>query len=330
MNNYGTPKKQGLYDPAFEHDACGMGFVVNINGEKSYDIVDDALTVLENMSHRGASGSDESGDGAGITVQIPHDFFKRESEVLDFELPEEGNYGVGMIFAHKYDKFRSIQMKTFTDIVAEEGQEVLGWRDVPVDGAIIGDKAKASMPRIIQVFIKKNDNITDYMNFERKLYVIRKRAEKTIGPMSEQNGGIFYFASLSSKTLVYKGMLTSEQLRNFYLDLSDLEFKSALAMIHSRFSTNTFPSWERAHPNRFLVHNGEINTIRGNVNWMNARQKRMTSPYFENIHKVFPIIDESGSDSSMFDNCLEFLYLTGRSLQESIMMMIPEPWEKIK
>jgi glutamate synthase (ferredoxin) len=330
MNNYGVPNKQGLYDPAFEHDACGMGFVVNINGEKSYDIVDDALTVLENMSHRGASGSDESGDGAGITVQIPHDFFKRECEVLDFELPEEGNYGVGMIFAHKYDKFRNIQMKTFTDIAEEEGQHVLGWRDVPVDGTIIGEKAKASMPRIIQVFIKKNDSIADSMAFERKLYVIRKRAEKTIGPMSEQNGGIFYFASLSSKTVVYKGMLTSEQLRNFYLDLSDLEFKSCLAMIHSRFSTNTFPSWERAHPNRYLVHNGEINTIRGNVNWMNARQKRMTSPYFENIYKVFPIIDETGSDSSMFDNCLEFLYLTGRSLQESIMMMIPEPWEKNK
>ncbi|MGB4438356.1 MAG: glutamate synthase large subunit [Sedimentibacter sp.] len=331
MNNYGIPKKQGLYDPMFEHDACGMGFVVNINGEKSYDIVDDALTVLENMSHRGASGADEhTGDGAGLTVQIPHDFFKRECEVLDFELPEEGNYAVGMIFAHKYDKFRNIQIQTFTDIAAEEGQEVLGWRDVPVDSTIIGEKANASMPRIIQVFIKKNDSISDYMNFERKLYVIRKRAEKTIGPMSEQNGGIFYFASLSSKTIVYKGMLTSEQLRNFYLDLSDLEFKSALAMIHSRFSTNTFPSWERAHPNRYLVHNGEINTIRGNVNWMNARQKGMKSPYFDNVQKVFPIIDESGSDSSMFDNCLEFLYLTGRSLQESIMMMIPEPWEKNK
>lgn len=329
MDNYGTLKKQGLYDPLFEHDACGMGFVVNINGEKSYDIVDDALTVLENMSHRGASGADEnSGDGAGITVQLPYDFFRRECEVLDFELPEEGNYAVGMIFAHKYDKFRNIQIKAFEDIVSEEGQQVLGWRDVPIDSTIIGEKANASMPRIIQVFIKKDASITDHMNFERKLYVIRKRAEKTIGPMSEQNGGIFYFASLSCKTIVYKGMLTSEQLRNFYLDLSDLDFKSAMAMIHSRFSTNTFPSWERAHPNRYLVHNGEINTIRGNVNWMNARQKGMKSPYFSNIQKVFPIIDESGSDSSMFDNCLEFLYLTGRSLQESIMMMIPEPWEK--
>jgi glutamate synthase (ferredoxin) len=329
MDNYGMLKKQGLYDPIFEHDACGMGFVVNINGEKSYDIVDDALTVLENMSHRGASGADEnSGDGAGITVQLPHDFFKRECEVLDFELPEEGNYAVGMIFAHKYDKFRSIQIKAFEDIVTEEGQVVLGWRDVPIDSTIIGEKAKASLPRMIQVFIKKDNSIKDSMSFERKLYVIRKRAENTIGPMSEQNGGIFYFSSLSCKTIVYKGMLTSEQLRDFYLDLSDLEFKSAMAMIHSRFSTNTFPSWERAHPNRYLVHNGEINTIRGNVNWMNARQKGMKSPYFSNIQKVFPIIDESGSDSSMFDNCLEFLYLNGRSLQESIMMMIPEPWEK--
>ena len=329
MQRNGLPNKQGLYDPAMEHDACGMGFVVNINGDKSHDIVDDALTVLENLSHRGASGADEhSGDGAGILVQIPHDFFRRECSVLGFELPEKGNYGVGMIFAHRYDRFRSEQIKAFEKIVEEEGQTVLGWREVPIDKTTVGETAKAAMPRFIQVFIKKDDATEPGIAFERKLYTIRKRAEKAIIPMSEEKGGIFYVASLSSKTIVYKGMLTAEQLRNFYLDLSDLDFISALAMVHSRFSTNTFPSWERAHPNRYVVHNGEINTIRGNVNWMKARQKCIDSSLFDDISKIYPIIDETGSDSSMFDNSLEFLYLTGRSLPQAIMMMIPEPWEK--
>lgn len=328
MQSYGLPKKQGLYDPGLEHDACGMGFVVNIKGEKSHDIIDEALTVLENLSHRGASGADENtGDGAGILVQIPHDFFKRECDVLGFDLPDKGSYGVGMIFAHRYDDFRKTQIETFEEIVREEGQTILGWREVPIDKTMVGEGAKATMPRFIQVFIQKND-ILDQKEFERKLYTIRKRAEKVIVPMCEDKGGTFYVASLSSKTIVYKGMLTSEQLRNFYLDLADLDFTSALAMVHSRFSTNTFPSWERAHPNRYLVHNGEINTIRGNVNWMKARQKCIDSPYFEDLSKVFPIVDETGSDSSMFDNSLEFLHLTGRTLPHAVMMMIPEPWEK--
>ncbi|EHQ87944.1 glutamate synthase large subunit [Desulfosporosinus youngiae] len=329
MQSYGLPKKQGLYDPALEHDACGMGFVVNIKGEKSHDIIDEALTVLENLSHRGASGADENtGDGAGILIQIPHDFFTRECDVLGFNLPEKGSYGVGMIFAHKYDDFRKTQMESFEKIVAEEGQKILGWREVPVDKTTVGEGAKAVMPRFIQVFIEKDAGISDEMDFERKLYVIRKKAEKAIVPMCEDKGGTFYVASLSSKTIVYKGMLTAEQLRHFYLDLSDLDFISALAMVHSRFSTNTFPSWERAHPNRYIVHNGEINTIRGNVNWMKARQKCISSPLFDDLSKVYPIVDESGSDSAMFDNSLEFLYLTGRSLPHSVMMMIPEPWEK--
>lgn len=329
MQNYDLPKKQGLYDPQMEHDACGMGFVVNIKGNKSHDIVDDALTVLENLNHRGASGADENtGDGAGIMVQIPHDFFKRECDVLGFELPEKGNYGVGMIFAHKYSDFRKTQIEAFEKIVQEEGQQILGWREVPIDKTTIGESAKAVMPRFIQVFIKKGENVTDERDFERKLYTIRKMAEKVIVPMCEDKGGIFYVASLSSKTIVYKGMLTAEQLRNFYLDLSDLDFTSALAMVHSRFSTNTFPSWERAHPNRYIVHNGEINTIRGNVNWMKARQKCFESKLFNDISKIYPIIDDTGSDSSMFDNCLEFIHLTGRSLPHAVMMMIPEPWEK--
>ncbi|MGE4272803.1 MAG: glutamate synthase large subunit [Desulfitobacterium sp.] len=328
MKNYGLPKKQGLYDPALEHDACGMGFVVSIKGEKSHEIIAEALTVLENLSHRGASGADENtGDGAGILVQIPHDFFLRECGVLGFELPEKGNYGVGMIFAHRYEDFRKIQIEAFEKIVAEEGQKILGWREVPIDKTTLGEGAKAVMPRFIQVFIEKNPQLTDEMDFERKLYTIRKEAEKVILPMCEDKGGTFYVASLSAKTIVYKGMLTAEQLRHFYLDLSDLDFASALAMVHSRFSTNTFPSWERAHPNRYIVHNGEINTIRGNVNWMRARQKCIDSPLFEDITKVYPIVDESGSDSAMFDNSLEFLHLTGRTLPHAVMMMIPEPWE---
>ncbi|SHF09889.1 glutamate synthase large subunit [Alkalibacter saccharofermentans] len=329
MRTNDLPTKQGLYDPAYEHDACGMGFVVNIKGNKSHDIIDEAMTVLENLSHRGASGADENtGDGAGIMVQIPHVFFQRECEVLGFELPEQGNYGVGMIFAHRYDDFRKTQKEVFEKIAIEEGQKILGWREVPIDKTQIGDGARSVMPRFIQVFIEKGEDIKDYMDFERKLYTIRKRAEKAIVPMCEDKGGTFYVASLSSRTIVYKGMLTASQLRTFYLDLSDLDFISALAMVHSRFSTNTFPSWERAHPNRYIVHNGEINTIRGNVNWMKARQKCIDSPLFDDIEKVYPIVDETGSDSSMFDNSLEFMYLTGRSLPHAVMMMIPEPWEK--
>lgn len=329
MQNYGLPKKQGLYDPRFEHDACGMGFVVNIKGEKSHNIIDEALTVLENLNHRGASGADENtGDGAGILVQIPHEFFKRECEVLGIDLPEQGSYGVGMIFAHKYEDFRNDQIKAFEKIVEEEGQKILGWREVPIDVSAVGTTAKAAMPRFIQVFIGRSEDIKSLMEFERKLYIIRKRAEKNIMPLCESKGGTFYISSLSCKTIVYKGMLTAEQLRNFYLDLADLDFISALAMVHSRFSTNTFPSWERAHPNRYIVHNGEINTIRGNVNWMRARQNGMDSDLFGDMDRIFPIIDESGSDSSMFDNAMEFLYLGGRSLPHAAMMMIPEPWEK--
>lgn len=329
MRNERWSKKQGLYCPDMEHDACGMGFVVNIKGAKSHTIIADALTVLENLNHRGASGADENtGDGAGILVQIPHLFFKRECEVLGFDLPEKGDYGVGMIFAHKYEELRSRQKEMFEKIVTGEGQKILGWREVPIDKTTIGETAKAAMPRFIQVFIEKNKDLPAGIPFERKLYTIRKLAEKAIVPLSEDNGGTFYVPSLSSKTIVYKGMLTAEQLRNFYLDLSDLDFTSALAMVHSRFSTNTFPSWERAHPNRYLVHNGEINTIRGNANWMKARQKCMNSELFDDINKIYPIIDDTGSDSAMFDNSLEFLYMTGRPLAQAVMMMIPEPWEK--
>ena len=321
----------GMYSSQFEKDACGMGFVVNIKGKKSHDIIDDGLRILERLEHRGGAGADkDTGDGAGILVQIPHEFFKRECEVLGINLPAAGEYGVGMIFAHKYESLRNEQKRIFEEVVREEGQVVLGWREVPVDGTKVGKEAAAIRPWMIQILIGKGPDVTNNAEFERKLYVIRKLAEKRIIPLSKELSSDFYIASLSSKTIVYKGMLTPGQLRDFYLDLSDLDFTSALAMVHSRFSTNTFPRWARAHPNRFLVHNGEINTIRGNVNWINAREGKAESPLFPDIKKVFPVVDDSGSDSAMFDNTLEFLHMTGRSLPHAIMMMIPEPWERNK
>ncbi len=322
------PAPQGMYDPALEHDACGIGFVVNVKGKKSYDIIDSALTILENLKHRGAEGADAgSGDGAGIMVQIPHKFFARECQVLGFSLPPEGEYGVGMIFAHRYETFRKKQIAEFAKIVKEEGQTILGWREVPIDESIIGKVARSTRPRFLQVFIKPSEDLTNRMDFERKLYVIRRLAEKRITPMSQDIGSDFYVASLSSRTIVYKGMLTSVQLRPFYLDLSDLDFITAMAMVHSRFSTNTFPSWARAHPNRYIIHNGEINTIQGNINWLNARESKSKSARFPDLEKVFPVVDATGSDSSMFDNCLEYLYMTGHSLPHAMMMMIPEAWE---
>ena len=319
----------GMYSSQFEKDACGMGFVVNIKGKKSHSIIDDGLRILERLEHRGGAGADkDTGDGAGILVQIPHEFFKRECEVLGINLPAAGEYGVGMVFAHKYESLRNEQKRIFEEVVREEGQVVLGWREVPVDGTKVGHEAAAIRPWMIQILIGKGPNVTNNKEFERKLYIIRKLAEKRIIPLSKELSSDFYIASLSSKTIVYKGMLTPGQLRDFYLDLSDLDFTSALAMVHSRFSTNTFPSWARAHPNRFLVHNGEINTIRGNVNWINAREGKAESPLFPDIKKVFPVVDDSGSDSAMFDNTLEFLHMTGRSLPHAIMMMIPEPWER--
>ena len=319
----------GMYSSQFEKDACGMGFVVNIKGKKSHDIIDDGLRILERLEHRGGAGADkDTGDGAGILVQIPHEFFKRECEVLGINLPAAGEYGVGMVFAHKYESLRNEQKRILEEVVREEEQVVLGWREVPVDGTKVGKEAAAIRPWMIQILIGKGPDVTNNKEFERKLYIIRKLAEKRIIPLSKELSSDFYIASLSSKTIVYKGMLTPGQLRDFYLDLSDLDFTSALAMVHSRFSTNTFPSWARAHPNRFLVHNGEINTIRGNVNWINAREGKAESPLFPDIKKVFPVVDDSGSDSAMFDNTLEFLHMTGRSLPHAIMMMIPEPWER--
>lgn len=325
----GYPKRQGLYDPVYEHDACGIGFVVNVDGKQSHKVIDDAITVLENLSHRGATGADPgSGDGAGITIQIPDLFFRRECLNLGFKLPSKGNYGVANLFLHKYEDFRNEQLSYFEEIVQEQGCCLLGYRVVPTNPLIIGENALKTMPYMMQAFIEKNKDTQVGLPFERDLYVIRRKAEKLITPKGYDKGSTFYISSLSSKTLVYKGMLTALQLRNFYLDLTDLDLISSIALVHSRFSTNTFPSWERAHPNRYIIHNGEINTIRGNVNWMKARQRSMHSDLFKDLNDVFPIIDESGSDSSMLDNTIEFFYLTGRSLPHCMMMLIPEPWEQ--
>jgi glutamate synthase (ferredoxin) len=325
-----APPKQGLYDPQFEHEACGVGFVVNIKGKKSHTIIEQALQVLSNLDHRGACGCEvNTGDGAGILIQTPHAFFKEVTKSSGFTLPPFGEYGVGMVFMPHDPAQRAGCEKILADIVAGEGQRILGWRTIPTNNSSLGATAKASEPFMRQVFIGRNAKLSDDLAFERKLYVIRKRAENAIRYSGKVNGGdYFYFASLSFKTVCYKGMLLTAQLGAYYPDLSHPAMDSALALVHSRFSTNTFPSWNRAHPYRYLAHNGEINTLRGNINWMHASQSNFQSELFgEDIKKILPIINADGSDSAMFDNCLELLVMAGRPLPHVMMMMIPEPWE---
>ncbi|WGG46867.1 glutamate synthase large subunit [Rossellomorea sp. DA94] len=322
------PVAQGMYDPAQEHEACGIGMIANIDGTKSHSIVQNAINILCNLEHRGGQSADTStGDGAGILTQIPHHFFKKQCEKEDIILPRKGEYGIGMVFLpENYDK-RQKSKEIFERIIAEEGQKTLGWRPVPLNDSFVGKVASKSKPFIRQVFIGASEDLKSRMDFERKLYVIRKRIEKEVATVEGQED--VYLCSLSSTTIVYKGMLIPEQLDSFYIDLNHPEFRSALALVHSRFSTNTFPSWQRSHPNRYTIHNGEFNTLRGNVNWMRAREKLCSSSAFkdEDLEKILPVIDETGSDSSMFDNCFEFLHLSGRSLAHTAMMMVPEPWE---
>ena len=324
------PPKQGLYDPQFEHDSCGVGFVVNIKGKKSHAIIQQALQALLNLNHRGACGCEvNTGDGAGILIQTPHVFLKEAAAKERISLPGAGEYGVGMVYL-PHDPAQRAECETiFANIVAGEGQRVLGWRTIPTNNTSLGATAKASEPFMRQVFIARNAKLADDMAFERKLYVIRKRAENAIRYSGKVKGGdYFYFASLSFKTVVYKGMLLTTQLGGYYPDLSHPAMDSALALVHSRFSTNTFPSWNRAHPYRYLAHNGEINTLRGNINWMHAGQANFISELFgDDIKKVLPVINTDGSDSAMFDNCLELLVMAGRELPHAMMMMIPEPWE---
>ncbi len=324
------PPRQGLYDPQFEHEACGVGFVVNIKGKKSHTIVEQSLRVLLNLNHRGACGCEaNTGDGAGILLQTPHAFFKEVTKSSGFALPSPGEYGVGMVFLPHDAAQRAECEKIFAAIVAEEGQRVLGWRTIPTNNASLGATAKASEPFMRQIFIARNAKLTDDLAFERKLYVIRKRAENAIRYSAKVKGGeYFYLSSLSFKTVVYKGMLLTTQLGEYYPDLAHPAMETALALVHSRFSTNTFPSWNRAHPYRYLAHNGEINTLRGNINWMHAAQSNFQSELFgDDIKKILPVINTDGSDSAMFDNCLEMLVMAGRELPHAMMMMIPEPWE---
>jgi glutamate synthase (ferredoxin) len=324
----GWPVKQGLYDPQFEHESCGVGFVVHIKGKKSHKIIRDALTILLNLNHRGACGCEaNTGDGAGILMQMPHGFFKEVSRKDKIKLPPLGDYGVGMVFLPRDPNERRNCETLFENIVVQEGQKFLGWRIVPTDNSTLGATALESEPCIQQAFIRRNAKVTDEMAFERKLYVIRKRAERAIRYSGIKGGHWFYISSLSCRTLIYKGMLLTEQMDQFYPDLNHAAMESALALVHSRFSTNTFPSWDRAHPYRYIAHNGEINTLRGNINWMHARQAMFQSELFgDDLKKLLPVINTDGSDSGMFDNCLELLVLAGRSLPHAIMMMIPEPW----
>ena len=328
MKPFGFPPKQGLYDPQYEHDSCGIGFVVNTKGKKSNDIVRHALTVLKNLYHRGACGCEaNTGDGAGILMQIPHAFFRKVCSEIGIYLPSSGEYGIGIVFLPPDPYDRRECEKRLEDIIIEEGQYLLGWRTVPTNNASIGNTARLCEPCVRQVFIGRNSKIQDDMAFERKLYVIRKRAERDIRYSGMKGGEYFYMPSLSYKTIVYKGMLTALQVEGFYPDLTDSDIETSLALIHSRFSTNTFPSWGRSHPYRYLIHNGEINTLRGNINWMHTRQSMFASDLFrDDLPKILPIINPDGSDSAMFDNCLEFLVLAGRSLPHAVMMMIPEPW----
>jgi glutamate synthase (ferredoxin) len=321
------PEKQGLYSPEFEHDACGMGFVSHIKGRKSHQIVKQALEVLVNLSHRGASGSEENtGDGAGILIQLPDNFLRKQLAEEGVPLPQVGEYGVGMIFLPQDKMKREAIRELVENTIRAEGQKLLGWRKVPINPAGIGNSALEVMPDFYQVFIEKSKEVEQGIDFERKLYLIRKKIENKIRNSEYQ--GDLYFASLSSRTLVYKGMLTPEQLEGFFPDLSHPKMETAIALVHSRFSTNTFPSWERAHPNRYLIHNGEINTMLGNQNWMRAREGIFESDIFsDDLKELLPVIAPEGSDSARFDNVLEFLALNGRSLAHSVMMMIPEPWE---
>src|SRR3990170_548063 len=323
-----TPSAKGLYDPRHEHDSCGVGFIVHLKGQKSHQLVEDGITALEHLNHRGACGCEvNTGDGAGVLIQVPHEFFMHECASLGIRLPGRGHYGAGLFFASRDERARTQAMALFAAIVEEEGQHLLGWRPVPTNNASVGNTALAAEPAMFQVFIGRGQTIPDDDAFERRLYVIRKRFERAIHRFGIPDAETFYFPSLSSRTLVYKGMLMATQLREYFPDLSDRRLISALCMYHSRFSTNTFPSWRLAHPYRMISHNGEINTLRGNINWMRAREALLESPLFDDIQRILPIIDDKGSDTACFDNALELLVLAGRPLPHAMVMLIPEAWD---
>ena len=318
--NESTATAKGLYDPSFEHDNCGIGAVVNIKGIKTHQTVENALKIVENLKHRAGKDADgKTGDGVGILLQISHKFFKKAVEPLGIELGEERDYGVGMFFFPQDELKTNQAKKMFEVIVEKEGMEFLGWRQVPIHPDKLSDKARGCMPCIMQAFIKRPEDVEKGLDFDRKLYVARR--------VFEQSNDDSYVASLSSRTIVYKGMFLVEQLRQFFSDLQDKDYESAIATVHSRFSTNTNPSWERAHPNRFIVHNGEINTIKGNADKMLAREETMESEFLKGeLQKVLPVVNTEGSDSAMLDNTLEFLVMSGMDLPLAVMILIPEPW----
>src|SRR5512135_3477906 len=328
VSNSSLPAQQGLYDPRNEHDACGVGFVAHIKGQASHDRVSQGLQILENLTHRGAVGADPlAGDGAGILIQVPDAFLRKALAGSKVTLPAAGDYGVGMLFLPRDAKARAACEKLIAEKIKAEGQELLGWRDVPVDNNGLGESVKAVEPLVRQVFIGRGNKTADQDAFERKLFVIRKTAEHAISSLPKGQGKGFYVPSMSSRTIVYKGMLLADQVGKYFLDLQDKELVSAFALVHQRFSTNTFPTWNLAHPFRMIAHNGEINTLRGNVNWMAARHAAMKSKFLgKDLDKLWPLIVEGQSDSACFDNALELLVAGGYSLPHAMMMLIPEAW----
>ncbi|MFQ6029010.1 MAG: glutamate synthase central domain-containing protein, partial [Dehalococcoidia bacterium] len=332
MNPLRDLAQNGLYVPSTEHDSCGVGMVANIKGNRSHQIINESLEVLINLGHRGACGRDpETGDGAGILLQMPHELFQRECSILGINLPEVGEYGVGMVFLPPQTDPQAKCQEMIEGTIAQEGLELLGWREVPVDSSHIGQDARAVQPYISQVFVGRGSGIQDQQQLQRKLYTLRKIIEHSLDEcgISEEDADYFYLCSLSSTTVVYKGLLMAHQIAGFYRDLADESVVSAFALVHSRFSTNTLGHWKLAHPYRYLAHNGEINTLRGNSNWMHAREAQFESPLFgEDMRKIPPIMTEGASDTAGFDSALELLLMTGRSLEHAMLMLIPEAWDQ--
>ena len=332
MQEQGNPADQhhqGLYRPEFEHDACGIGALANLHGQKSHQILDDALSVLVNLEHRGGTGLEKNtGDGAGILFQVPHHFFRKEAQKCGQILPAEGDYGVAMLFFPQDECGVEDARRVFEEGCAEAGVPLLFWRRVPVDPHDLGETARACMPTILQAFLGRPEGVEAGDDFERRLYVCRRTVEKRADAEYSLKGKIFYVCSMSSRTVVYKGMLVATQMRRFFIDLNDAAVKTAMALVHSRYSTNTTPSWERAHPNRYIIHNGEINTLKGNVNWIRAREPNLYSPVLQHdLERVLPIINREGSDSAILDNVLEFLVMNGRPLTRAVSLLLPEPWD---
>ncbi|MBX9875078.1 MAG: glutamate synthase subunit alpha, partial [Beijerinckiaceae bacterium] len=322
------PERQGLYDPSFEKDSCGVGFIADMKNRKTHAIVAQGLQILHNLDHRGAVGADPKlGDGCGILTQIPHRFFAEECARIGIALPAPGDYAIGQFFMPQDDAARAVCEEIVAQTIEEEGQVFLGWRDVPVDSSDLGEAVRETEPRHRQLFIGRGPGVTDADDFERKVFVLRKSVSNKVYKQQDRSTATYYPVSMSARTIVYKGMVLVTQLGSYFKDLTDERFESAIALVHQRFATNTFPSWRLAHPYRMVAHNGEINTLRGNVNWMAARQASVDSELFgADISKLWPISYEGQSDTACFDNALEFLVQGGYSLAHAMMMLVPEAW----